>query len=237
MRCAAAQAVIAEALVSHIFQPFYLPMSANGSANDNIQQAATVLLKYLQYLDYDEVDENLRREVITRCQLREVTVEAEDKVVHEAGNQVHMTLAPLLPPTGYIPFQNRLNDFFKMALEVWRPVQFTEEIVAGMVPGSEGVGNAVATAAEFGDDVASPDIKTTYTMLFPQVAIPGVRALYDGTVLSTRQESVVAAINERMKNGGSAVSSTERTPPSLASTGTTACAPPGSGAPVMIRMV
>ncbi|KAM5346372.1 hypothetical protein ACJ41O_009377 [Fusarium nematophilum] len=199
MRCAVADAVIAETLMSHIFVPFYVPNEVKATAS--------------AMLDFFEGDE--RRQTVYRCQILgssssdpEQADKIREDVVRKASNEVRSTLHPLVVAYKQAGFYNAVPALFRQAVSLWADVQRSRELVAAEMPdeehdrlsgehegydfpdvvhkkGSKGHGNAKAK---------------TLAVLFPQV-VRGGEVLLEATVLTSTQGAVVEAKEEMTANG------------------------------------
>lgn len=116
LRCAAAEAVIADILSTHIFTPFYLPPDAKA--------AATTLL--------DLFGEDERRRSVYRCQVLlshqvkgDEAPRIEEDIVRRASNEVRTLLSSLVSVEKQAGFyaSNAVPGLFRDALKLWSEVQ------------------------------------------------------------------------------------------------------------------
>ena len=114
MRCAAAELVIANAMVEHIFTDIYVP-------NDHDRQKA--LSSALELLNSTDP----HREALVRCQLLEsfsVNDEDLDNISKAAFREICNVLDNLLPAGDpRDKFHTELNALLGEAIELWRPLQ------------------------------------------------------------------------------------------------------------------
>lgn len=194
MRCAAAEAVIAEIMTSHIFVPFYL--------GGDLRAAASTLLPIF--------GDDERRRTVYRCQiLRTTTTDAEEtarvqeEIVRKASNEVRQTLHPLVAPFRQGSFYNAVPALFREALALWADVQRSRDLITADTPDINEVqppskydeydqsGDARARSPK-GSKGAKPTIAA---VLFPQVA-SREDLIFNGMVLWSNQGAVTAAIHE-----------------------------------------
>ncbi|KAB5566267.1 hypothetical protein GE09DRAFT_1186879 [Coniochaeta sp. 2T2.1] len=117
MRCAAAELVIANAMVEHIFTDIYVPDDLDR------QKALASALELLASTDP-------RREALVRCQLLEtcdVDAQSLDSICQAAFEEVCVVLDGLLPAGDpRDKFHAVLRALLGEAMELWRPLQRSE---------------------------------------------------------------------------------------------------------------
>jgi hypothetical protein len=201
MRRAAAQAVIAQVVTKHIFQPFNLPAD---------QQAPAALI--LKLLEKDK-----RRLSIYRCQILKMcdTDDADEEVITAARDEAHLALAPFLPAPSFISFGDRLQALFADAVAVWRDAQYSRDIiVAEVVTTMLGGEDKPRSYAEY--DSGTPKLNAPKTqveekpsivaMLFPQIGNED-HIIHNGFALWSNQGAVLGAASEMSRPPGAIGSS------------------------------
>lgn len=185
MRCAAAEAVIAEALLQHVFVPFYL--------RNDVKAAATAML------DFFGDDE--RRRTVYRCQILQTMTDAEEvkrlqeDVVRRASNEARSTLHPLVVAYKQAGFYNAVPAVFRQAVAVWADAQRSRECITAYEA------DASSQAGEYGQRSSKGQTsREPAATLFPQVSSrDGV--VYEGVCLWASQTAVTEAIKELSVNG------------------------------------
>lgn len=121
MRCAAAELVIANAMVDHIFTDIYIPGGIDR------QKAVSATLELL-------VTKNPRRESLVRCQLLEeydLDTEIISNVHQAAFKEVCDVLDDLLPADSLRnKFHSKLSALLGEALELWQPLRKSKSRVS-----------------------------------------------------------------------------------------------------------
>lgn len=119
MRCAAAELVVINAIVNHIFTDVYIPGAVQ------VQKAVSTTLKLLE--------KDPRRESLVRCQLLaefEIQAETSRSVAQAALNEVCAALDSLLPAgEPRQRFHTKLAELLNDAFELWQPLQISKERV------------------------------------------------------------------------------------------------------------
>ncbi|KAK0382855.1 hypothetical protein NLU13_9737 [Sarocladium strictum] len=202
LRCAAAEAVIADILTTHIFSPFYLSPDA---------KAAAVTL-----LDLFGDDE--RRRSVYRCQVLsshqargEEAARIEADIVRRASNEVMTTLHALVSAEKQAEFygSNAVSGLFKDALKVWSEVQRARDpitaerpdLTESYPPGKYDEYDVAPTMsprspkgmpAAAGGSAAIPKGSHFAAVLFPQV-VTREDIIFNGMVLWTHQTEAPTA--------------------------------------------
>jgi hypothetical protein len=196
MRCAVADAVIAETLLSHIFVPFYV-------AHDMRSTASSML----GFFKGDE-----RRETVYRCQILGSLTDSEqvgtiqEDIVRKASNEVRSTLHPLVVAYKQTGFYNAVPALFRQAVALWADAQRSRDMITAELPDEEDsrgagqyddydVGNV--TTRKAGKGSPKPMV---LAMLFPQVVCRD-EVIAEGVVLRSDQAIVVEAVEEAQSNG------------------------------------
>ncbi|SPJ91032.1 uncharacterized protein FTOL_13434 [Fusarium torulosum] len=194
MRCAVADAVLAETLLSHVFVPFYV-------THDMRATASTML----GFFKGDE-----RRETVYRCQIlgslsdSEQVEAIQDDIVRKASNEVRSTLHPLVVAYKQTGFYNAVPALFKQAVALWADAQRSRDMIIAELPDEEDsrgagqyedydVGNARKTTK------GSPN-PAVLAVLFPQFVCRD-EVITEGVVLRSDQAAVVEAVEEAQSNG------------------------------------
>ncbi|CEI60443.1 hypothetical protein FVEN_g6578 [Fusarium venenatum] len=196
MRCAVADAVIAETLLSHIFVPFYV-------AHDMRSTASSML----RFFKGDE-----RRETVYRCQILGSLTDSEqvetiqEDIVRKASNEVRSTLHPLVVAYKQTGFYNAVPALFRQAVGLWADAQRSRDMITAELPDEEDsrgagqygdydVGNVATRKAVKG----SPK-PVVLAVLFPQFVCRD-EVIAEGVVLRSDQAVVVEAVEEAQSNG------------------------------------
>ena len=228
MRCAVAEAVIAEVFRTQIFVPFHLP---NGH-----KAAACSLLELFG-------DDDKKRQSVYRSQVLGAAAaatshdsperaRAEDDLVRRAANEVRTTLHPLVVAFKQAGFYSAVPGLFRDALQLWGEVQRSRDLISAEVPDLSEVhqpgryeefdNDQGAAAGGGGGQAPGKGGKTTTAtpsstgssraaiaaVLFPQV-VSREDMIFNGVALWSTQGAVVAAAQEvivpaHTSNGGSA---------------------------------
>ncbi|KAF9762833.1 hypothetical protein IL306_003301 [Fusarium sp. DS 682] len=193
MRCAVADAVIAETLLSYIFVPFYVASDMRGTASN-----------MLEFFKGDE-----RRETVYRSQVlgslsdSEQVETIQEDIVRKASNEVRSTLHPLVVAYKQTGFYNAVPALFRQAVALWADAQRSRDMITAEMPDEEDsrgagryedydVGNTRKTKG-------SPK-PTVLAVLFPQFVCRDV-VIAEGVVLRSDQAAVVEALEEAQSNG------------------------------------
>ncbi|EWY88040.1 hypothetical protein FOYG_09402 [Fusarium oxysporum NRRL 32931] len=194
MRCAAADAVIAETLLSYVFVPFYVASDMRATASS-----------MLGFFKGDE-----RRETVYRSQIlgslsdSEQTETVQEDIVRKASNEVRSTLHPLVVAYKQTGFYNAVPTLFRQAVALWADAQRSRDMITAEMPDEEDsrgarqyddydVGNARKTKG-------SPK-PTVLAILFPQFVCRD-EVIAEGVVLRSDQAAVLEALEEAKDNGG-----------------------------------
>lgn len=189
MRCAVAEAVIADILARQIFVPFYLPQGK--------KDAAAALL--------DLFGDDKHLQSVYRCQVlrsatrdKEEARRVEDEIVRRASSEVKTTLHPLVVASKQASFFAAVPPFFRKAVELWSEVQrsrnfiFAErpDVTEVQPPGKyadyDAQGRAAAAAAAAAEQSIAAD-------LFPPVATRE-DLIFHGMALWSTQTAGAAAV-------------------------------------------
>jgi hypothetical protein len=119
MRCAVAEAVLADILTNQIFIPFYL---SNG-----MKTAATSLLNL--FGDDDKVRSLYRVQVLRSMKDAEEVKRIEDDIIRRATNEARTTLHPLVSAFKQAGFFNAIPTLFRQALRLWADVQHSRDLI------------------------------------------------------------------------------------------------------------
>ncbi|KAI0126801.1 hypothetical protein BJ170DRAFT_684383 [Xylariales sp. AK1849] len=189
MRCAAAEAIIAQALLTHVFRPFYVLDGPEGN-----MIAPEVVL--------DLFSADKRRQSIYRYQLLKM-IEDDDvgsgteAVVAVASNFIHGALDQLVSPPKLTLFHDQIEDLLQNASDTWFTyAQLSQDLVTADMPTIDD--NHLESRVEYGtrsESVNSGNTKRTIVApLFPRISINGSGAIpHHGTVLWLDQPAVLAA--------------------------------------------
>lgn len=200
LRCAVAEAIIAEVLQTQVFVPFYLPNGAKAAASS-----------LLELFGDDE-----KRRSIYRCQILsaignpEEVARVEEDIVRKASNEVRTTLLPLVVVFKQAGFYNALPAFFREALRLWSDVQRSRELITAEAPDLNEVQppgkydefdqvSAATTpshgkSSNKGGAAGKPSIAA---VLFPQVASRD-DLIFNGMALWSNQSAVIVATQEAL---------------------------------------
>jgi hypothetical protein len=194
MRCAVADAVLAETLLSHVFVPFYV--------THDMRAAASTMLGFFKG---DE-----RRETVYRCQIlgslsdSEQAEAIQDDIVRKASNEVRSTLHPLVVAYKQTGFYNAVPALFKQAVALWADAQRSRDMITAELPDEE----ESRGAGQYEDYDVGNVRKTTkgnpkpvvLAVLFPQFVCRD-EVIAEGVVLRSDQAAVVEAVEEAQSNG------------------------------------
>ena len=230
MRCAVAEAVIAEVFRSQIFVPFHLP---NGH-----KAAACSLLELFGDDDHDKKRQSVYRSQVlgaVAAQDGPERARAEDDLVRRAANEVRTTLHPLVVAFKQAGFYSAVPGLFRDALQLWGEVQRSRDLISAEVPdlgevhqpgrheefdndqgaaaggGFTGKGGKTTTTTTTTTTTASSTNSSRAAIaavLFPQV-VSREDMIFNGVALWSTQGAVVAAAQEAVvpahaSNGGGA---------------------------------
>ncbi|KAI5464880.1 hypothetical protein BGZ63DRAFT_349962 [Mariannaea sp. PMI_226] len=197
MRCAVADAIIAEVLTNQILVPFYLPTQTRAAAS-------TVL---------DLFGDDERRRTIYRCQILRSTSDSEDvariqdEIVLKASGEVRRALQGLVVAFKQAGFYNAVPSLFKEAQALWADVQHSRDLITADWPDLEDVQpskyedydqNGASSPGHKGGKASKPQIAA---VLFPQVATRE-DLIFNGVALWLNQGSLVAAAQETSAANG-----------------------------------
>ncbi|KAF7548970.1 hypothetical protein G7Z17_g6708 [Cylindrodendrum hubeiense] len=198
MRCAVAEAVIADIMMTQIFVPFYLP--------SDLRAAASTLL--------DIFGDDERRRTVYRCQiLRSMTdveevARVQEDIVRKASNEVRSTLHPLVVAFKQAGFYNAVPTLFREALALWAEVQRSRDLITADLPDMNEV-QPPSKYEEYDQNGGSPAPSpkgskgakaTIAAVLFPQVATRE-DLIFNGMALWSNQAALAAAAQETPTNG------------------------------------
>lgn len=191
MRCAVADAVIAETLLAHVFVPFYVP--------NEIKTTASAML------DFFEGDE--RRQTVYRCQILGSVSDSEqgdqirEDIVRKASNEVRSTLHPLVVAYKQAGFYNAVPSLFRQAVGLWADAQCSRDLITADVPDDEEAGQHKDYDPSSTDKPATNNTKpSALAVLFPQV-VTRSEVIFEGVVLKSDQGTVLEAREEMRANG------------------------------------
>lgn len=191
MRCAVADAVIAETLLAHVFVPFYVP--------NEIKTTASAML------DFFEGDE--RRQTVYRCQILGSVSDSEqgdqirEDIVRKASNEVRSTLHPLVVAYKQAGFYNAVPSLFRQAVGIWADAQCSRDLITADVPDDEEAGQHKDYDPSSTDKPATNNTKpSALAILFPQV-VTRSEVIFEGVVLKSDQGTVLEAREEMRANG------------------------------------
>ncbi|KAL2690085.1 hypothetical protein Neosp_004153 [[Neocosmospora] mangrovei] len=190
MRCAVADAVIAETLLAHVFVPFYVP--------NEIKTTASAML------DFFEGDE--RRQTVYRCQILGSVSDSEqgdqirEDIVRKASNEVRSTLHPLVVAYKQAGFYNAGPSLFRQAVGLWADAQCSHDLITADVPDDEEAGQHKDYDPSSTDKPATNTKSSALAVLFPQV-VNRSEVIFEGVVLKSDQGTVLEAREEMRANG------------------------------------
>ncbi|KAF4993624.1 hypothetical protein FGRMN_6342 [Fusarium graminum] len=198
MRCAVADAVLTETLLSHVFVPFYVAHDMRATAS-----------AMLSFFKGDE-----RRETVYRCQIlgslsdSEQVEAIQDDIVRKASNEVRSTLHPLVVAYKQTGFFNAVPALFKQAVALWADTQHSRDMILAELPDEEdsrGAGQYedydVGNTRKATKGGPKP---TVLAVLFPQFVCRD-EVIAEGMVLRSDQAVVVEAVEEAQNNGNANV--------------------------------
>lgn len=198
MRCAAAEFVIVNAMVEHIFTDVYMPQHMDR------QRAVSETLDLLQKKD-------ARRESLVRCQLLEeypVDKNTLSAVSDAAFVEVCSLLDGLLPAADLRnKFHDRLRALLEEALELWQPLQRSKSrVCARLWVGTESLRREDAEPDYDGLNSQVPAMSQPVLLLFPMINTSD-RIIFPATALWSDQGAFVEATKEASEdrlgvNGG-----------------------------------
>ena len=199
MRCALAEAIIAEQLSTYVFQDFYVPSSGVADLRE--------LTKVLLWLD----ERSPLRASIARCQIAMAFDDPRDKeaIIGRITQSVCHSLTPWIHDSKVQEsFSRDLMTLFRNAMNLWQQLQRTSEHAIATVDVAVNTWNALEDAREEYDKVAieehheyhgaASESTTPTAALFPQIWI-GEDVLFPGYALYHTQPAVIAANLENKK--------------------------------------
>lgn len=190
MRCAVAEAVIAEVLINQIFIPFYLPNSY-----------ATASSRMLDYFSRDENQLTIyRAQLLKSLSDKEEAAHIMEDIVRKASNEVRTTLHPLVMAHKQAGFYNAVPGFFREAATLWKSVQcarfpFTAEAPSMDADPLPNKHDDYDKSNGYNRPKKSPVEKSIAAVLFPQV-VGDDDWVIPGLVLWSDQTAVLAAMKE-----------------------------------------
>lgn len=193
MRCAFAEALIAQELVTHVFRDFCLPEEAGGVELGRLNKALTLL--------------EGREATVIRCQLARASHKRDEpetvstRAAESVCNGLNDWLGDDKAPRQQ--FKDDLVSLFSEAVELWRRLQRTgkhiEAVVDLTVDWYEGDARPEYDGITLGEEHRSQQSNSMVTgpvvVLFPQIYSDGL--LFDGRALFPTQSAVIAALQER----------------------------------------
>lgn len=202
MRCAVAEAVIADVLMNQIFVPFYLPAQT--------RSAASTLL--------DIFGDDERRRTIYRCQILQSMTDTEevarvqDEIVRKASSEVRNKLQGLVMAFRQAGFFVAVPNLFKEAQALWVAVQRSRDFIAAEQPDmnevqppgkydyydENGAGGSPSPSRKGGKGGAAK--AQIAAVLFPQVATRE-DLIFNGMALWSNQAALVTAAPDALMNG------------------------------------
>ena len=182
MRRAAGQAIICEALMGHIFRPFYVP--------DTLREAAD------QMLDFFAADSDhqltYRHQVNTLLDSGDMEVATD--AAFTAGDEIFRHLDRLIAPEKVEGFHQEVDTFLSQATEIWASgAQRAADRPVAMLPAisDEGV-EAYADFGERNHGKAASGSHNIAATLFPRIVVNG-KILHGGTVLWSDSPAIMIA--------------------------------------------
>ncbi|KND91851.1 hypothetical protein TOPH_03329 [Tolypocladium ophioglossoides CBS 100239] len=172
MRRAAGQAVICEALMAHIFRPFYIP--------DDFKQAAEQML---DFFNEEKEQQQIYRHQVTKL-LDDEEMGAAADVAINAADAISRLLDRLVSSADVEDFRRKIEGFLSQAAQMWvLEAQGASDLVEVTTPVTED--EQLESYSEFGArntgkaGDANHNIAAT---LFPRITING-KMLHSGIVL------------------------------------------------------
>ncbi|KAK9802376.1 hypothetical protein SCARD494_00309 [Seiridium cardinale] len=209
MRRAAAESVIAQALVDHVLRPFYAPCL---DINVNAQEAAECV--------FGLFGRDKSCQSVFRCQLLKLAKDREsdviDEVVQVATDSVLTILGQYVSPNRAEQFEDRVTGLFEEFAELWsKQIQYYEDLILADLPEEDSA--HLGSRTEYGSipDTKIPEgaKRAIELVLFPRiyVSLKGP-VLQRGVVLWADQSIVVTARDqverEKLKNSSRRQSNT-----------------------------
>ncbi|KAK6071457.1 RNA polymerase rpb1 c-terminal repeat domain protein [Seiridium cupressi] len=209
MRRAAAESVIAQALVNYVLRPFYAPCL---DININAQEAAECV--------FGLFGRDKSCQSVFRCQLLKLAKDREsdviDEVVQVATVSVLTILGQYVSSNRAEQFEDRVTGLFEEFAELWSTqIQYYEDLILADLPGEDSV--HLGSRTEYGSipDTKIPEgaKRAIELVLFPRiyVSLKGP-VLQRGVVLWADQSIVVTARDqverEKLKNSSRRQSNT-----------------------------
>ncbi|KAH8903609.1 hypothetical protein BR93DRAFT_191859 [Coniochaeta sp. PMI_546] len=195
MRCAAAELVVINAMVKHIFTDVYVPGAGTR------QSAVSATLELLS--------RNPQRAAIVRCQLLaefEIQSETFHSVAQAASNEVYAALDSLFPAGDpRQTFQTKLAELLKDAFKLWQNVQTSSERVVAKLAFDAQIADRMEDSysdydAGSAGEAGTPGSPTStgvpaVQILFPMIRMGG-ETIFNPKVLWSDQAAFVEAGNE-----------------------------------------
>ncbi|KID83303.1 hypothetical protein MGU_09394 [Metarhizium guizhouense ARSEF 977] len=173
MRRAAGQAIICEALMAHIFRPFYIP--------DDMKEPASQML---EFFSEDKEQQQIFRYQVLKLLQDEDTEPLKDAVM-EAGFAVSMALDRLISPARLEEFRHRIENLLCRAAKMWViEAQQAGDLIEVMSPGNKNE-PPPQTYQEYGIRSTVKGGTTDHhaaAILFPRMAVKG-QMLHVGQVV------------------------------------------------------
>jgi len=197
IRCAVAEAVIAQTLARKVFLDFYLPESSRAELS--------ALIRALAWLR----EEHPRQATIARCQIATACNEHSGKgqIPTLAAEEVCTILNPWISDnTARERLAGDLTNLFREAMDLWQNLQRAEEPATTVVDvgdanwleeeDARSEYNKVAVGEEHRPQGTTSGLLGPLAVLFPQIWI-GSQLVYHGFALFHTQSAVIAASLER----------------------------------------
>ncbi|OAQ68968.1 hypothetical protein VFPPC_05115 [Pochonia chlamydosporia 170] len=172
MRRAAGQAVICEALMAHIFRPFYI--------SDDLKESA---YQMLEFFSEDKEQQQIYRHQVLRI-IEDEETEPTVEPVMNAGSAIFMALDRLVPSARLEEFRHKIERFLNRAAQMWViEAQHASDLIEVMTPGTQN--EPPETCQEYGvrnvsnAGTSNHDVAAT---LFPRIAVRG-QTLHVGQVV------------------------------------------------------
>ncbi|KAF4126980.1 RNA polymerase Rpb1 C-terminal repeat domain-containing protein [Geosmithia morbida] len=186
MRRAAGQAIICQALMEHIFLPFYI--------SKDLRQAADQMLDF-----FDEKE----KQMTYRYQITKLLIDEDvDAAVEDASTEVCRHLDRLVPSENEQNLHRRVTDFLIRAANIWKTEgQTAADLLEITTPNTDDEG--VETYAEFGErsnGKAAMESHKVAATLFPRIKANG-KILHGGTVVWS-DSSVVRTAKDQAPSTG-----------------------------------
>ncbi|KAF4985018.1 hypothetical protein FDECE_16899 [Fusarium decemcellulare] len=190
MRCAVAEAIIAETLRLHVFVPFYVP--------SDVKVAASAMLNFF------EGDEE-RRQTVYRCQILgsmsdfEQAEKIQDEIVRKASSEIRNTLFPLVKEDKRPGFLAAVPGLLRQAVQLWADVQRSRDLIVAETPDDDRAGQHDYYNYATGHKTLKGK-PSTLAVFFPRVVCRD-EVVFEGVVLKSNQGAVIEAQEQLHHNG------------------------------------